>query len=163
LPYYLNLLRQRGLDKAYCILPHDGVNANNYTGKQFKDHLTDAGFTVDVIPNQGKGAAMMRVEALRRVFPQIRFNAPTTEAGRLALGYYHEKRDDVRDVGLGPEHDWSSNSADALGLMAIHYEDPNRYANRPMQIQAADDLNPAGVFVRGGRWDATRFGDAIEE
>ena len=39
----------------------------------------------------------------------------TTEAGRDALGWYHEKRsEDVRDVGLGPDHDWSSHSARRL-------------------------------------------------
>jgi hypothetical protein len=29
-----------------------------------------------------------------------------------------------RDVGLGPAHDWSSHAADAFGLMAIAYEEP---------------------------------------
>ena len=37
---------------------------------------------------------------------------------------YHEKKDEQRDVGLGPEHDWSSHAADAFGLMAIAYEEP---------------------------------------
>jgi hypothetical protein len=41
------------------------------------------------------------------------FNERTTEAGRDALGYYHERKDESRNVGLGPEHDWSSNAADA--------------------------------------------------
>ena len=27
----------------------------------------------------------------------------TTEAGRDARGYYHERKDETRDVGLGPE------------------------------------------------------------
>ena len=42
------------------------------------------------------------------------------------LGYYHERKDDARNVGLGPEHDWSSHAADAFGLMAIAYEEPAR-------------------------------------
>ena len=46
------------------------------------------------------------------------------EAGRDALGYYHERRDETRNVGLGPQHDWSSNAADAFGYMAISYEEP---------------------------------------
>jgi len=47
----------------------------------------------------------------------------------------HERKDDVRNVGLGPEHDWSSHAADALGLMAICYEAPGRTAgfNRPIR------------------------------
>jgi hypothetical protein len=84
----------------------------------------DAGFEVDVIPDQGAGAAMMRVEAVRRVFPRCWFNEKTTEAGREALGYYHERKDEARNIGLGPEHDWSSYGCDAFGLMAIVYEEP---------------------------------------
>jgi hypothetical protein len=29
-----------------------------------------------------------------------------------------------RDIGLGPEHDWSSHAADAFGLMAVCADDP---------------------------------------
>ncbi len=101
------------------------MNSNNVTGKRFHNHLEDAGFdVVPPIPNQGKGAAMMRIEALRRLLPICFFNAETTEAGRDALGFYHEKKDEARNIGLGPDHDWSSHAADALGLMAICYEGP---------------------------------------
>ena len=77
------------------------------TGLRFGDHLRDAEFQVEVIANQGAGAAAMRIEAVRRIFPRCWFNELTTEAGRDALGYYHERKDENRDVGLGPEHDWS--------------------------------------------------------
>jgi len=105
-------------------LPHDGVNENNVTGKRYRDHLEDAEFTVEVVKNQGRGAAMMRVEAIRRIMPMCWFDEGKTEGGRDALGYYHEKRDPDRNIGLGPEHDWSSHAADAFGLMAIKYEEP---------------------------------------
>lgn len=126
LAYYVQELRSRGWGKAICILPHDGVNENNMTGKRYEDHVREAGFEVVVIKNQGKGAAMMRIEAARRLFPQIWFNETTTEAGRDALGYYHEKKDEARGIGLGPEHDWSSHGADAFGLMAVAYEEPKQ-------------------------------------
>ena len=126
LGYYVAELRDRGYDKVKCSLPHDGVTANSVTGKRYEDHLRDAEFDVTVIPNQGKGAAAMRIEAVRRIFPKCWFNEATTEAGRDALGYYHERRDDDRNVGLGPQHDWSSNASDAFGLMAISYEEPSR-------------------------------------
>ena len=51
-------------------------------------------------------------------------------AGREALGFYHEKRDEVRGVGLGPEHDWSSHGADSFGLMCVCYEEP--YESKPL-------------------------------
>jgi phage terminase large subunit len=40
------------------------------------------------------------------------------------LGWYHEKRDEERQIGLGPNHDWASHCADAFGLMAVSYEEP---------------------------------------
>lgn len=126
LAYYVKALRARGWGEALCVLPHDGVAENSVTGKRYEDHVREAGFEVQVIKNQGKGAAMMRIEAARRLFGRIWFNARTTEAGRDALGYYHEKKDEARNVGLGPEHDWSSHAADAFGLMCIAYEEPER-------------------------------------
>jgi phage terminase large subunit len=129
LAYYVNQLRQKGYQDALCYLPHDGVNANSITGKRYEDHLRDAGFPrVEVIPNQGRGAAMMRVEAVRRILPMCWFNEATTEGGRDALGYYHERKDEARNVGLGPEHDWSSHGADAFGLMAMCHtpQEPKR-------------------------------------
>jgi len=124
LAYYVNELRSRGYQAASCILPHDGVNENNITGKRYEDHIRDAGFEVQVVPNQGKGAASMRIEAVRRIFHKCWFNDAATEAGRDALGYYHERKDEARNIGLGPEHDWSSHAADAFGLMAVAYEEP---------------------------------------
>ena len=87
------------------------------------------------VKNQGKGAAMMRIEALRRLGPQRWLNEATTEAGPEALGFYHERKGDARIIGLGPEHDWSSHAADALGMMAICWEQPGRAGafNRPIK------------------------------
>jgi phage terminase large subunit len=127
LAFHVNWMRERGYGRAINILPQDGVNENNIIGKKYADHWRDAGFSVEPpVKNQGKGAAMMRIEAVRRLGPKMWWNEATTEAGRDAVGFYHEKKDDVRNVGLGPEHDWSSHAADALGLMAICYEEPGR-------------------------------------
>jgi phage terminase large subunit len=124
LGYYIAELRKRGYGQALCRLPHDGVTTNNITGKRYRDHLADAEFDVDTIKNQGVGAAAMRIEAVRRILPRCWFNEATTEAGRDALGYYHEHKDETRNIGLGPDHDWSSHAADAFGYMAIDYEEP---------------------------------------
>jgi phage terminase large subunit len=136
LAFHVNWLRSKGYAQAILYLPHDGVNADAITGKRYADHLREAGFAVEPpVKNQGRGAAMMRIEALRRLGPQLWWNEATTEAGRDAIGFYHERKDDVRNVGLGPEHDWSSHAADALGLMAICYEAPGRGANFNREIR----------------------------
>jgi phage terminase large subunit len=119
---HLNWLRANKYGDAECILPHDGTDRDAYTAIRFEDHIRAAGFNVRTVPNQGKGAAMKRVEAARRLFPAIWFNADTTESGRDALGWYHEKRDEDRNIGLGPDHDWSSHAADAFGLMCVAHD-----------------------------------------
>ena len=126
LSYHVAWMRENGWDKARVYLPHDGVNANSITGKRYADHWEEAGFRVETIPNQGRGAAMQRVEAGRRLFPQMWFDKDRTEEGREAIGFYHEKRSEDRNVGLGPEHDWSSHAADSFGLAAVHYEPPRK-------------------------------------
>ena len=113
-----------GYDKALVILPHDGETQDKVYDVSYASALREAGFEVVVIPNQGAGAAMMRVESARRLFPSVWFNEATTTAGLDALGWYHEKRDEARNIGLGPDHDWSSHGADAYGLMCVAYEEP---------------------------------------
>jgi len=128
LSYYINELHSRGHGKALCVLPHDGANVTVIAPGSAQEQLQAAGFEVEVIPNQGKGAALNRVEAARRIFPRIRFDEETTRPGRKALAAYHERRDEHRNVGLGPEHDWASDPADAFGLMCIAYEEPRKAA-----------------------------------
>jgi phage terminase large subunit len=110
------------------------VNDNNVTGNRYVDHWEQAGFKCEPpVENQGRGAASMRVEAVRRLGPKMWFNELTTESGRQALGFYHEKKDEKRNVGLGPDHDWSSHAADSFGLMAICYEEPGRKMTMPAE------------------------------
>lgn len=122
---HINWCRSRGYtpDKASIWLPHDGAPVNPIADASWESALRQVDYSVTVIPNQGAGAAMQRVEAARRLFPAMWFNEATTEAGRAALGWYHEIKDEKRNIGLGPNHDWSSHGADAFGLMAIAYEE----------------------------------------
>lgn len=123
---HLNWLRSKGYgpDRAQFWLPHDGVTHDKVFNVSYESALKEAGYKVSVVPNQGAGAASARIEAVRRMFPSIWFDEETTESGRDALGWYHEKIDKDRNVGLGPEHDWSSHGSDAFGLMCIAYEEP---------------------------------------
>lgn len=125
-------LRSRGYPVTTCVLPHDGATHDKVFAVSYESALRQAGFNVQVIPNQGRGAAMARIEALRRLFPSCWFHEASTSAGLDALGWYHEKRDDARGIGLGPEHDWSSHSADAAGLVAIAHAASQRATSGPI-------------------------------
>lgn len=123
---HLNWMRSNGYtpDKAQIWLPHDGKSNDKVFNVSYESALKQAGYKVTVIPNQGAGAAKARVEAGRRLFPCMWIDAEKCQAGIDALGWYHEKRDEVRGIGLGPEHDWSSHGADSFGLMCVAYEEP---------------------------------------
>lgn len=118
-------LRANGYGAALCVLPHDGATNDRVHDVSYESALRAAGFEVQVIANQGAGAAMKRVEAARRLFPAMWFDSKC-QAGLDAIGWYHEKRDAERNIGLGPNHDWSSHGADAFGLVAVAYELPQK-------------------------------------
>lgn len=134
---HLEWLRSRGYGpgKISIWLPHDGASQDKVHAVSYQSAIGQAGYACTVVPNQGAGAAKQRIEAARRLFPRMWFNAETTEPGRDALGWYHEKRDEKRNLGLGPEHDWSSHGADAFGLMCIAHEEPSSTAMEPIRYR----------------------------
>jgi phage terminase large subunit len=125
-------------DRCKIYLPHDGDTQDRVFDVSYRSAFEDAGYTVDVIPNQGKGAAMNRIEEGRRLFPRMRFDEEKTRAGVDALVAYHEKRDEKRGIGLGPLHNWASHSADAFGAGCVAYEEPSK----PVELD----------FASGGGW-----------
>lgn len=131
-----------GPEKAQIWLPHDGSSNDKVFDVSYESALIEAGYKVTVVPNQGKGAAKQRVESARRTFPNVWFNEQTTDPGIAALGWYHEKKDETRDIGLGPEHDWSSHGSDSYGLMSIVYEE---YEKQTVKIS-----DPYAGFRRHG-------------
>lgn len=120
---HVHWLRSNGHERALCKLPHDGAKHDIVVKVTPQGYLREAGFTVEIMKNVGTGAATKRVEAARRILPSCRFDREKTQGGRDALGWYHEKKDEVRGIGLGPEHDWSSHGADAFGGMCIDFMD----------------------------------------
>lgn len=138
---HVSWLRDRGYEKALCVLPHDGVQHDKVHKTSYESALKEANFQVRVIKNQGPGAAMMRVNAARRLFPSIRFNGESEDvmAGVEALKSYHEKKHEKTGIGLGPNHDWSSHAADAFGLIAIDHK------TRPTVKKPAGKFKAAAV------------------
>jgi phage terminase large subunit len=121
---HVSWLKARGYEGAEIILPHDGDNnggpsdtwADAWRGAQFK--------SVKVIPNQGPGAAMFRIEQARRWFPRMVFDEERTAEGRISLGMYAPKISKETGADLGPNHDVYSHDADSFGLMACDYKEP---------------------------------------
>lgn len=125
---HLNWMRSQGYspDRCKIWLPHDGDTQDKVFDTSYRKALEAADYQVEIVPNQGKGAAMQRVEKARQLFSRMRFDENKCAAGLKALGWYHEKRDADRGIGLGPNHDWSSHSADAFGTGCVAYEEPRK-------------------------------------
>lgn len=139
---HLNWMRGKGYspDRCQIWLPHDGSTQDKVYDVSYESALKKAGYKVTVVQNQGTGAAKARIEAVRRLFGAMWINEDSTNAGMDALGWYHEKIDEVRGVGLGPDHDWSSHGADSFGLMAVVYEEP-KAAKTPTSKRAVSWMN----------------------
>ena len=143
---HLNWMREREYlpARTQVWLPHDGEANDKVFDVSYESALKAAGYRdVTVVPNQGKGAAKQRIEAARRYFPSCYFNEQTTVGGIDALGWYHEKKDELRGIGLGPDHDWSSHGADAFGLMCV-------VAERIFNESTAKIDDPYKYFRRAG-------------
>lgn len=126
---HLAWMREQGYspDRCKIWLPHDGKTHDKVINISYESMFQNAGYEVEIVPNQGRGAANMRIQEARRVFPSVWFNEETCSDLLEALGYYHEKRCSVRNIGLGPDHDWSSHDADTFGLMCLlHDAGPQR-------------------------------------
>ena len=138
---HLNWLRSQDYtkDRVKIWLPHDGEQTEKTIDSSYRKAFEEAGYAVEIIPNQGPGAAMQRVEKGRELFPRMRFDAEKCAAGLTALGWYHEKQDEKRSIGLGPNHDWASHSADAFGAGCVAYEEP-----RVARKKAAAGGKPGG-------------------
>lgn len=119
---HVGWLRREDYKNAEIYLPHDGVKHDNVFRVTYESELKKAGFKVRIMPNAGVGAANQRIEAVRRVFPRVWIDKTKCEGGIDALGWYHEKQDEHRNLGLGPNHDWSSHAADSFGAMALESE-----------------------------------------
>lgn len=134
---HLGWMRSRGYeqDKARIWLPHDGATHDKVHRVSYESAFIKAGYRVKVIPNQGVGAAAKRIEEGRRLFPMMWFNKETCEDGLEALSWYHEKIDEIRNMGLGPDHDWSSHGADAFGAMCVAYEEPRPHGAKRPQVK----------------------------
>jgi len=119
---HLLWLRSKGYYNIQCVLPHDGVQHDKVYQVTYESALIEAGFDAYVVKNQGAGAASQRIEAGRRLFNSMWFSdCPGCLDGLDTLAMYKEKRDELRNIGLGPDHDFASHCGDAFGLMAVSH------------------------------------------
>lgn len=101
------------------------------------------------------------IQALKSLFPKLRFDANRCHQGIQALREYRRKYDeDTRTYGTKPVHDWSSHGADSARYLALvwneNFGDPNQRSG-PFSYQN-DMLQHVGIEDRAStRSEPSRF------
>lgn len=108
----------KGMKFSRHILPHDAEAhelGTNLTRTETLRRLMP-GHIFAITPRQSVDDG---INAVREILPRCWFDKTNCAAGLKALNAYHEKIDETRRVGKGPEHDWASHGADAFRYGAL--------------------------------------------
>lgn len=119
LGWYVDEMKTKNYRIVEHWLPHDANQHELQTGRTRKEFLEGRGLRCDVL---GLHSPEDRINAARVLFNRCWFDKDKCARGLEALRMYQERRDDKRNVGLGPLHDWASDGADSFGyfVMAIN-------------------------------------------
>jgi len=111
--------------------PHDIEVRELSTGKSRRDAAARLGIVFETVERpQNKQEA---IEALRRLMPRLWFDKSRAALLIKALRSYHREFDEKRQVFLSrPQHDWSSNLADAGQTFALAWDDNIAGPKRPV-------------------------------
>ena len=97
---HVHWLREQSYERALQVLPHDGGQHEKIERRTYESALKDSGFAVKVLQNIGEGAAMIRVNAVRRLLP--RWVQQGHNRGRTrCVSRLSRKRDEERNIGVG--------------------------------------------------------------
>ncbi len=117
LSHYVRILLEKGYAYAGHHFPHDLRVRELGSGKSRMETLRELGVEPQIVPDLPVEDG---IEAARSTFPLCWFDEEKCAVGLEALVSYHRKYDDERKCfGSGPEHDWSSNGADAFRYFAV--------------------------------------------
>jgi len=117
--FYIDLLKSKGYTYGDVWLPHDAKAQTFATKRSALEQLHDADLPVRLAP---KLAIQDGIEASRYVLPVCYFNSDCErmEGALDALRSYKRVYNEIKRQYMdNPDHDWSSNTADAFRQMAL--------------------------------------------
>jgi len=121
LSYYANILDAKPYRYGRHVAPHDIKVRELGTGKSRLEAARDFGLCFEVARQVEKKED--GIEAVRRLFPRLWFDAENTDRGLEALANYHSEYDEAKKVlKITPVHDWACHGADALQTLAISHD-----------------------------------------
>ena len=132
LPYYVDMLNEKGSEFAEFWLPHDAKAKTFQTGRSTVEQFLQAGFPVRIAP---KLAVQHGIDAARKILPICEFNAIACYDGIEALRAYRRSYNEVtKQFSKAPVHDWSSNGADAFRYLALSTQEHLREAEKEDKV-----------------------------
>lgn len=127
LDHYVKHLKDKPYTYGSHFAPHDIQVRELGTGKSRFEIAQSLGIRFDFAPNLRVDEG---ISAARMMLPKCWFDTDKTYQLLEALRLYREKRDDKRNISLGPLHDWTSHAADAFRYMAV--SNRQKSANQPI-------------------------------
>jgi hypothetical protein len=135
LPHYVGELSALGYRYGLDFVPHDAKARELGTGRTRVETLIGLGRKPQLVPAH---TVEDGINALRVMFPRIRFDGEATKHGLEALRQYRTDFDEkTKAFKNTPRHDWTSHSADAARYMAIAYRDmvaPPKPVKKPQPL-----------------------------
>lgn len=119
LDHYARVLQERGYVYGRHLAPHDIEVRELGSGRSRLEVAGSLGIRFDVCPNIPIDDG---INATRMILPRCWFDAKRCERGLESLRNYHKEWDEDNKVFKNkPEHDWSSDGADAFRYLAVGY------------------------------------------
>ena len=120
LDYYARELDRKGYLYGTHYGPHDIAVRELGTGKSRLEVAAGLGIKFHPLP---ASSVQDGISAARLLISRMYFDAQKCATGLDALKQYREKRDEKRNINLGPLHDWSSHAADAFRTLAMGHRE----------------------------------------
>lgn len=123
LPYYAQMLKEKGYTYADHIAPHDIGVRELGTGKSRLEVAMSLGINFRVLPRVSQNVRSEideRIEASRTLIPRCWFDREKTAEGIEALRSWHrDTNPSTGELKSSPVHDWASHGSDAFGYLAM--------------------------------------------
>ena len=122
LPYYAQVLKQKGYTYGTHWAPHDIQVRELASGRSRLEAAASLGIRFQVAPNV---ALEDGIHAARMLFPRCWFDSEKCKAGLEALQHYRRDYNSrLNEFKATPVHDWSSHAADSFRYLSVRQKTP---------------------------------------
>ena len=121
LAHYAKVLQDKKYLYGRHVAPHDIAVRELSTGRSRREAAKEMGIDFDIAP---RCKVEDGIEAGRNIFSRLWIDQTRCARGLNALKSYHKEYDEAnKTYRTHPEHDWSSNGADAFRVLAVSFKD----------------------------------------